>query len=1013
MVLPLKGGRVGRCQLFYFSHKTALLVRTGKAVFFYIQSDGTEFFKMSVFSAHNTNSISMPNIMRFFFTLTCVAWFTFALAQHPAKKQLEIEDLVTWKVINGSKISNDGNWVAYTLKAEEGDAVLKIWNARLTSTYTIERGETPVFSADNQYLIFTIKPYEDTLKAQRRRKVKKEDLQKDSLGILKLADQTLTKIPHIKSFAVPEKWAGWIAVHKEIEKPAAEKVSEPDEPVGPDSTATPIASPEIAEKDSKKKPKKESKDNGTKLVLYELATGQEETIAFVKDFRLAKESPRILIVSTGDDADFPGGVYLFDGAGRSLMPLWRQKGEYKQLSLDENGLQVAFLANLDTAKAQVPPYGLCYWTDGLDSARIVADTSSAFLPERWLLSENARPVFSKDASKLYFGMAPPPLLQDTSLLEEEIVQVEVWSYTEGRLHTNQKARVEEEKKRAFDVVWHIGQNKFVALASEEMPEIGYEGDRNAGVTIGFSEENYLRLLSWEGTARRDAWLVNLQTGDKKEIIKNLRGYPRLSPGGKFAWWYSEPDSAWFAYSVESAALRRITDNSQHPFYDELNDVPDYPNAYGTASWTKDDRYLLIYDRYDIWQVDPTGASAPTNLTNGRSTRTVYRYIRLDPDERFVEPGQRLMLHIFDEKTKASGYGFLLLGAGQPIQIVKENFSYARSPQKARDADRLLFTKENFRTFPDLMYSDFTFQRPVKVSNANPQQAEFRWGNIELYEWTALDGQRLQGLLVKPEGFDPKKKYPMMVNFYERSSDGLHDHRTPLPGRSSINYAHYASRGYLVFNPDIPYREGYPGESCYNSVVSGVASLIDKGFVDKTRIGVQGHSWGGYQVAYLLTKTDIFKCAESGAPVVNMLSAYGGIRWQTGLSRMFQYERTQSRIGGTIWDYPLRYLENSPLFTLDKVNTPVLIMHNDNDGHVPWYQGIEYFTALRRLGKPAWLLNYNGEPHWPVKLQNRKDFQLRMSQFFDYYLLEAPKPKWMERGVPAIEKGILQGLESVD
>ena len=218
---------------------------------------------------------------------------------------------------------------------------------------------------------------------------------------------------------------------------------------------------------------------------------------------------------------------------------------------------------------------------------------------------------------------------------------------------------------------------------------------------------------------------------------------------------------------------------------------------------------------------------------------------------------------------------------------------------------------------------------------------------------------------------------------------------------------------MIFNPDVPCRIGYPGESCLNAVLSGVTSLIDKGFVDRERIGVQGHSRGSYQVTYLLTKNDIFRCAESGAPVVNMFSAYGGIRWGSGLGRMFQYERTQSRIGGTIWEYPLRYLENSPLFFLDKVNTPVLILHSDNDGAVPWYQGIEYFVGLRRLGKPAWLLNYNDEPHWPVKLQNRKDFQKRMAQLFDHYLKDQPMPQWMERGMPAIEKGILQGLEIKD
>ena len=210
-------------------------------------------------------------------------------------------------------------------------------------------------------------------------------------------------------------------------------------------------------------------------------------------------------------------------------------------------------------------------------------------------------------------------------------------------------------------------------------------------------------------------------------------------------------------------------------------------------------------------------------------------------------------------------------------------------------------------------------------------------------------------------------------------------------------------GYNVFNPDIRYVDGYPGESCYNCLMPGITMMIAKGYIDEKGIGAQGHSWGGYQVAYLATRTNLFSAIESGAPVVNMFSAYGGIRWGSGMARSFQYEHTQSRLGATPWSSPLRYLENSPLFTMDKVQTPILIMHNDADGHVPWYQGIEYFVAMKRLGKPCWLLNYTGEPHWPMHMANRIDFQRRMFQFFNHYLKNDKMPKWMSEGVPAVEQ----------
>ena len=504
-------------------------------------------------------------------------------------------------------------------------------------------------------------------------------------------------------------------------------------------------------------------------------------------------------------------------------------------------------------------------------------------------------------------------------------------------------------------------------------------------------------------------MINTGSGQAKTVAKAIAGTPRFSPEAKFIYWYNNIDSAWYAYQIETEKIQQITDNKTVPFYDEINDRPMYPWSYGIAGWTTNDQCILINDRYDIWSIDPTGKEAPYNLTNGRDRQMRYRYIRLEEEERNIDLSKPVYLHVFDEKTKGGGYATLQKGELRSL-VFDANFRFQSRPKKAQKANQLLFTKENFQTFPDLHLTDLNFSKVKKISSANPQQKDYSWGTIELYEWTDLNGNKLTGLLVKPENFDPTKKYPMLVNFYEKSSNRLHQHRTPLPGRSTINYPFYASKGYIIFNPDVPYRIGYPGESAYNAVIPGVASLIEKGFVDKDRIGVQGHSWGGYQVAYLINHTNIFKCAESGAPVVNMFSAYGGIRWGSGLSRMFQYEHTQSRIGGTIWEYPLRYIENSPIFDLDKCNTPVLILHNDKDGAVPWYQGIEYFVGLRRLNKPAWLLNYNDEPHWPVKLQNRKDFNIRMQQYFDYYLMDAAIPKWMKRGVPAMEKGILQGLE---
>ncbi|MEM1123866.1 MAG: prolyl oligopeptidase family serine peptidase, partial [Bacteroidota bacterium] len=637
----------------------------------------------------------------------------------------------------------------------------------------------------------------------------------------------------------------------------------------------------------------------------------------------------------------------------------------------------------------------------------------AFLPENWLVNEHQTPKFSENGQQLFFGISPRPILEDTTLLDDERVKVEVWHWNDAQLYTQQEVRQKREEKRAYSAVWHPATGQFVQLGSEKIPEIRMGDEGNAIKVLGYNAEPYEKVTSWEGgPAGKDLYIIDTKTGSQKNIGKRVKGSPRLSPSAKFVYAYLPADSAWYTYAVEDGKTMQLTNNQKIAFYDELNDRPMHPYSYGMAGWANNDQYVLIYDRYDIWQFDPKGLEQPKNLTNGRIQKRRYRYLRLDREERFIDTNKKLLLHVFDETTKESGYSYLDVQTGKLTQLVFGKYAHTRRPLKAKDADKIVFTKGNFETFPDLQYTDATFKNIKQISIANPQQKEYRWGTMELFEWTSLDGQKLKGLLVKPENFDPTKKYPMIVNFYERNSDRLYQHKPPSAGRSTINYPFYASRGYVIFNPDIPYEVGYPGRSCYNAVVSGTQAVIRQGFVDEARIGVQGHSWGGYQIAHLLTKTDLFKCAESGAPVVNMFSAYGGIRWGSGLSRMFQYEHTQSRIGGTIWDYRDRYIENSPIFELNKTNTPVLILHNDEDTAVPWYQGIEYFVGLRRLGKPAWLLNYNGEPHWPVKLANRKDFNIRMQQFFDHYLQGAAMPSWMESGVSPIEKGKVQGLELV-
>jgi len=926
-------------------------------------------------------------------TLSFLLFFLLSLpiALQAQKKSLNHEVYDEWESIDATDISNSGQYVLYEINPEQGDGVLHLRNMKKDELSHYARGTKAAFTYNNGFAVFHVQPQYDSLHQAKLDEVKEEKLPKDSLFVLKLNDNQLYTHERVKSYKLPKKAEGWLAFMLE------EKVAEGDT-LQADSTA---AEDGLMAGMAKGKDKPE----GNELVILKLESMEEQRFAQVGEYLISENGNRI-IFSTFKDSTQSAGVFAFDTQSESLSVLDSGKISYQQLALSKDGAKAAFLASEDSLKAEERYFSIYLYDNDI---KLVADTLSDGLPQGWMPSEHRMPFFSEQGNKLFFGTAPRPQKyayeEDSTLLDDERVKVDIWSWQDPLIQPMQKLQAEEEKKRSYLALYKIEDEEVLQLADEEMPEVRFDPEKRLSYALGFSDLPYQQQMSWEYPFRRDVYLLNLEDGSKKLIVSATHGYPSLSPGATYAYWYEAADSSWLAYEISSGKTIELTQGIDVNFYNELHDTPSLPGSYGSAGWTDGDEHFLVYDYYDIWKINPQDQSA-SNLTDGygRAHELSLRYQQLDPEAYFIPANDEILLEAFDRQSKQSGFYQEHTGRKrEPQPLLMDDYAF-RFVQKAKNDDALLFRKSSFQEFPDLWYTGLNFKNPEQLSHANPQQEDYLWGSVELVSWVSSDGVPLDGMLYKPENFDPNKQYPMIVYFYERNSDNLHRHWAPEAHRSIINFTFYTSRGYLVFVPDIVYKEGYPGESALNAVVSGTLHIADKGFVDRARIGLQGHSWGGYQVAYLVTQTNMFRAAESGAPVVNMTSAYGGIRWGSGMSRMFQYERTQSRIGGTLWEYPIRYIENSPLFFADKIETPLLILHNDHDGAVPWEQGIEFFVALRRLGKPAWMLNYNDEPHWPLKYPNRKDFARRMQQFFDHYLKDEPMPEWMESGLPAKLKG---------
>jgi dipeptidyl aminopeptidase/acylaminoacyl peptidase len=421
-----------------------------------------------------------------------------------------------------------------------------------------------------------------------------------------------------------------------------------------------------------------------------------------------------------------------------------------------------------------------------------------------------------------------------------------------------------------------------------------------------------------------------------------------------------------------------------------------------VGWDRTGAFVLLSDGWDVWKVPASGGAAVNLTGNGRRDAIRYQQrLRLDPDEKGIDLDQPQHFNIYGEWTKKGGIARVAPGRTGAESLLWEAAGFGRV-MKAERSSTLVYSRETFTEAPELYASDVASFKPgAKLTDNGAQQKAFHWSaGSMLVDYVSAKGAKLQGALFLPAGYEKGKAYPTLVYIYEKLSQGTN--RFTAPTANGFNASVYTSQGYAVLMPDITYTVNDPGMSAVWCVLPALKAAAATGVVDPAKVGLQGHSWGGYQTAFLVTQTNAFAAAVAGAPLTNMISMYSLIYKNSGSGNMAIFESSQGRFRGGYWDNWEAYVRNSPVFFAKNVRTPLMLLHNDKDGAVDFTQGVEYYNTLRRLGKNVVMLEYVGENHGLVKPANREDYTVRMKEFFDHHLKGAPAPAWYTDGVPRLK-----------
>lgn len=955
-----------------------------------------------------------------------------ASAQAPQEqatpRPITVPDMAAWKRISATTLSDNGAWFAYRLNPAEGDGEVVVRSTSDTTEYRFPTGEgggALAFSRDSRWVAFIVNP---TQQENQRARAQRRTL-RTKVAWVNLATGQKKEMEDVRSFAFSGRRGGWLALSRFPAGAAGGGGGQGAAGGGAPQPPQPGQAQGAGAQGASDRPR------GADLVLHELATGVEINLGNVADFAF-DDSGRWLAWVVDAEGKVGNGVLLRDMETGVIRVLDNDKARYSNLAWAERQPALVVLKAVDHEDWEAPLHAVLGWT-GFGTAggpvKVVYDPAQdPSFPGGMTISPNRAPRWSEALDALFFGIhevkpskaareraeteargdtaragegrgagvtpgAGVPRVPD-SIPADEKPNLVIWHWKDPRLQRMQELQAQRDRNFSYLSVFWPRENRFVRLADDVVDDVT-PADKGFWA-IGRDATPYELQGNLDGRRFQDVYVVNMRTGERNLILRQNRWSFDISPDGTHFLYYQ--DGHFYTYEFATGRHRNITANVPTSFIDTEDDHNVVDPPVRPRGWTEDGRYVLLSDNWDIWRVAVQGDPGLNLTQNGKRDQIRYQaLVQFDPDNR---PGYDLSKPVYfrtyGEWTKKSGYSLMSRGRPGPEVLVFEDRAYSGF-LKARDAEVYLVSWTTVRDYPDWHVTDARLANPRRITDGFPEQKNFLWSaGARLVDYTSAQGDRLQAALLLPANYEPGKSYPTIVYIYEKLSQNLHNYTFPAPG--GFNAAFYTSHGYAVLMPDIVYRVNDPGMSAVWCVLPALEAAIATGVVDRSRVGLHGHSWGGYQSSFLATQTDAFAAIATGAPLTNMISMYSSIYWNSGSVNGAIFESSQGRFSGGPWELVEAYTRNSPVYHATKVKTPILLLHNDQDGAVVWNQGIEFYNTLRRLGKPIVMLQYVGENHGVTRAPNRKDYTVRMKEFFDHFLKGEPAPGWWTEGVPHLK-----------